>query len=114
RGHGRVGAVVSRNCSGPRRRLYGTARDLVIGMTFATVEGKLVKSGGMVVKNVAGLDMGKLMIGSFGTLAAIAVVNFKLQPMPQVERLFLMSFDHLDAAVAARDRILKSALQPAA
>jgi glycolate oxidase FAD binding subunit len=109
-----VGGVVSANCSGPRRRLYGTARDLVIGMTFATVEGKLVKTGGMVVKNVAGLDMGKLMIGSFGTLAAIAVVNFKLLPMPQVERLFLMSFDTLDAAIGARDRILKSVLQPAA
>src|ERR1019366_3558587 len=60
-----VGGVVASNSSGPRRRLYGTARDLVIGMTFATLEGKLVKSGGMVVKNVAGLDMGKLMIGSF-------------------------------------------------
>jgi glycolate oxidase FAD binding subunit len=112
-GAGTVGGVVSANCSGPRRRLYGTARDLVIGMTFATVEGKLVKSGGMVVKNVAGLDMGKLMIGSFGTLAAIAVVNFKLQPMPQVERLFLLSFDSLDAAIAGRDRILNSVLQPA-
>ena len=90
-----VGGVVSANCSGPRRRLYGTARDLVIGMQFATVEGKLVKSGGMVVKNVAGLDMGKLMIGSFGTLAAIAVVNFKVQPMPEVERSFLLPFDSL-------------------
>src|SRR5712691_8849318 len=108
-----VGGVVAANSSGPRRRLYGTARDLVIGMTFATLEGKLVKSGGMVVKNVAGLDMGKLMIGSFGTLAAIAVVNFKLQPMPQVERLFLLSFDTLDAAIAGRDRILNSVLQPA-
>jgi len=65
-----VGGVIAANTSGPRRRLYGSARDLVIGMEFATLEGKLVKSGGMVVKNVAGLDMGKLMIGSFGTLAA--------------------------------------------
>ena len=87
-----VGGVIAANCSGPRRRLYGTARDLVIGMQFATLEGKLVQSGGMVVKNVAGLDMAKLMIGSFGTLAAIAVVNFKLQPMPEVERSFLLPF----------------------
>jgi len=108
-----VGGVIATNGSGPRRRLYGTARDLVIGMTFATLEGKLVKSGGMVVKNVAGLDMGKLMIGSFGTLAAIAVVNFKLQPMPQEERLFLLTFDSLEAAIGARDKILKSVLQPA-
>jgi glycolate oxidase FAD binding subunit len=112
-GQATVGGVVAANSSGPRRRLYGTARDLVIGMTFATLEGKLVKCGGMVVKNVAGLDMGKLMIGSFGTLAALAVLNFKVQPMPQVERLFLLSFDSLDAAIEARDKILKSVLQPA-
>jgi len=80
-----VGGVIATNGSGPRRRLYGTARDMVIGLQFATLEGKLVQSGGMVVKNVAGLDMGKLMIGSFGTLAAIAVVNFKVAPKPEVE-----------------------------
>ena len=57
----------------------------------------------MVVKNVAGLDMAKLMIGSFGTLAAIAVVNFKVQPMPEVERSFLLPFDSLAAAIAARN-----------
>jgi glycolate oxidase FAD binding subunit len=109
-----VGGVIAANTSGPRRRLYGTARDLVIGMQFATLEGKLVQSGGMVVKNVAGLDMAKLMIGSFGTLAAIAVVNFKLLPMPEVERSFLLCFDGAAAAVAARNRILQGQLQPAA
>jgi glycolate oxidase FAD binding subunit len=112
--HSTVGGVVATNSSGPRRRLYGTARDLVIGMTFATLQGKLVKTGGMVVKNVAGLDMGKLMIGSFGTLAAIAVVNFKVLPMPEVDRLLLLSFDAIEQAIAARDQILKSVLQPAA
>ena len=109
-----VGGVISANSSGPRRRLYGTARDLVIGMQFATLEGKLVKSGGMVVKNVAGLDMAKLMIGSFGTLAAITVVNFKVQPMPEVERSFLLPFHTLTDAIAARNVILKGQLQPSA
>ena len=109
-----VGGVVASNSSGPRRRLYGTARDLVIGMEFATVEGKLVRSGGMVVKNVAGLDMAKLMIGSFGTLAAISVVNFKLLPLPELERSFLLSFRGLAQAMEARNRILASALQPSA
>ncbi len=109
-----VGGVIASNGSGPRRRLYGTARDLVIGMKFATLEGKLVQSGGMVVKNVAGLDMAKLMIGSFGTLAAVAVVNFKLAPAPEFERSFLLAFDTLPGAIAARDRILASPLQPAA
>jgi glycolate oxidase FAD binding subunit len=109
-----VGGVVATNLSGPRRRLYGTARDMIIGMTFATIEGKLVQSGGMVVKNVAGLDMAKLMIGSFGTLAAIAVVNFKVFPIPAETRTFEMHFETAAEAFAERDRILQSVLQPMA
>jgi glycolate oxidase FAD binding subunit len=109
-----VGGVVAANTSGPRRRLYGTARDMVIGMRFATLEGKLVQTGGMVVKNVAGLDMAKLMIGSFGTLAAIVSVNFKVQPMPEAERSFVLAFASAAEAIAARGTILTSALQPAA
>src|SRR5450432_1273334 len=109
-----VGGVIAANTSGPRRRLYGSARDLVIGMQFATLQGKLAHSGGMVVKNVAGLDMAKLMIGSFGTLAAIAVVNFKLMPVPEVERTALLSFDTLAGAIEARDRTIRSVLQPEA
>ena len=66
-----------------------------IRMRFVTPARKIVQSGGMVVKNVAGLDMAKLMIGSFGTLAAIVVVNFKLQPMPEAERTILLSFAEL-------------------
>ena len=108
-----LGGTLAANLSGPRRRLYGTARDFVIGMTFATLEGKLVQSGGMVVKNVAGLDMAKLMIGSFGTLAAIAVVNFKLVPVPVEERHSLLGFDSLDEAATATRRIRESVLQPA-
>lgn len=109
-----VGGVVAANSSGPRRRLYGTARDLVIGMKFATMEGKLVQSGGMVVKNVAGLDMGKLMIGSFGTLAAMATLNFKLIPRPAFTRTFLYQLGSGEEAIAIRDRTIRSVLQPAA
>ncbi len=109
-----VGGVIAANLSGPRRRLYGSARDMVIGMSFVTLEGKSVQSGGMVVKNVAGLDMAKIMIGSFGTLAAIAVVNFKLQPVPPGTRTFIQEFASVKDAMDARDSILKSVLQPAA
>ncbi|HET8547557.1 MAG TPA: FAD-binding protein [Bryobacteraceae bacterium] len=109
-----VGGIVAANTSGPRRRLYGTARDLIIGMKFVTLEGKTVSSGGMVVKNVAGLDMAKLMIGSFGTLAAIAVVNFKVLPIPEATRTFVQRFESADEAFAARDLLLRSVLQPAA
>ena len=109
-----TGGVVAANTSGPRRRAYGSARDVVIGMTFTTLEGKIIKSGGMVVKNVAGLDMAKLMIGSFGTLAAIAVVNFKLAPAPPATRTFILRFPSLDDAISARDRLLQGVLQPTA
>jgi glycolate oxidase FAD binding subunit len=113
-GDATVGGVMASNSCGSRRRLYGTARDLAIGMTFATLEGKLVQTGGMVVKNVAGLDMGKLMIGSFGTLAAMTSVNFKLTPMPETERSFLLPFADAASAIGARNRILQSPLQPVA
>lgn len=105
-----LGGLVAANLSGPRRRLYGTARDLVIGMRFATVDGALVDTGGMVVKNVAGLDMAKLMIGSFGTLAAIASVNCKLIPLSKQSRTILFEYASSREAFAQRDRILKSIL----
>ena len=108
-----VGGVVAANCSGPRRRLFGTARDMVIGMTLATLDGHVVQTGGMVVKNVAGLDMQKALIGSFGTLAAMAAVNFRLAPLPEASRTYLIGCRTADECAAARDRILTSALQPA-
>jgi glycolate oxidase FAD binding subunit len=109
-----VGGMVAANINGARRRLYGTARDLVIGMRFATLDGKLVDTGGMVVKNVAGLDMAKLMIGSFGTLAAIASVNFKLTPRPKVTRTVLFTFDDIRAAMEARTAVIRGVLNPVA
>ncbi|MCC7234657.1 MAG: FAD-binding protein [Bryobacterales bacterium] len=93
-----VGGAVAAGLSGARRLKTGSIRDLVIGMTFATLEGKLVQTGGMVVKNVAGLDMAKLMTGSWGTLAAIVSVNFKLIPSPPLTRTFLLPASRLDGA----------------
>lgn len=107
-----VGGVLAANSSGPRRRLYGTARDLVIGMTFATMEGRLVESGGMVVKNVAGLDFAKLLIGSMGTLAPMATVNFKLTPRPPGSATFYIQNEKAGPVFAERNRLLASVLQP--
>lgn len=107
-----VGGVLAANSSGPRRRLNGTARDLVIGMTFATLEGRLVESGGMVVKNVAGLDFAKLLIGSLGTLAPMATVNFKLTPRPPATATFYLQSEKLSAVFAERNRLLAGVLQP--
>jgi glycolate oxidase FAD binding subunit len=109
-----VGGMVAANISGARRRRSGAARDLVIGMTFATLDGKLVESGGMVVKNVAGLDMSKLMIGSFGTLAAIASVNFRVSARPETTRTLLYSCETLESAFGICGRALGGVLNPAA
>ncbi len=109
-----VGGVLASNSSGPLRRRYGTARDVVIGMRFATLDGKLVSSGGMVVKNVTGLDMAKLMIGSFGTLAVMASANFKVFPIPEASASFLFRSESPDTLLGVRRDILRSALQPAA
>lgn len=111
---GTIGGILAANLSGPRRRLYGSARDMLIGMKFATLEGKIVESGGMVVKNAAGLDLGRLMIGAFGTLAAIVSANFRVFPIPPAWRTFLRSFPALEQAIAERDRVLRSVLSPAA
>jgi glycolate oxidase FAD binding subunit len=77
-----IGGVLATNVSGPARLSRGTARDLVIGMTVATVQGDLVKSGGRVVKNVAGYDLAKLHIGALGTTGVIVQVSFKIAPVP--------------------------------
>jgi len=102
-----VGGVVASGLCGPRRLKTGAVRDMVIGMSFATLEGKLIQTGGMVVKNVAGLDMGKLMIGSWGTLAAIVSVNFKLTPSPPRTRTFVLPAARLDG-------VQRGLLQPVA
>lgn len=109
-----VGGVVAADSSGPRRRRFGTVRDLVIGMEFATLAGKLVQSGGMVVKNVAGLDMAKPMIGSLGTLAAVVRVNFKVFPKPEAAETFLFAAADAAALFGVRDRILRGQAQPVA
>jgi glycolate oxidase FAD binding subunit len=77
-----VGGIVATNDAGPMRRRFGTPRDLLIGVTLAMTDGRLIKAGGTVVKNVAGYDLGKLVSGSHGTLAAIVDVTFKLLPIP--------------------------------
>ncbi len=109
-----VGGVVASNSSGPLRRAYGAARDLVIGMQFAMLDGKIVRVGGMVVKNVAGLDIGKVIIGSFGTLAVITSVNFRLHALPEQASTFLFSFPDLDSALKKRDEVLGGVLRPLA
>jgi glycolate oxidase FAD binding subunit len=78
-----VGGIIASNDSGVLRSRYGSLRDLIIGMTIVLADGTIAKTGGKVVKNVAGYDLHKLMTGAFGTLGIITEVTFRLHPMPK-------------------------------
>lgn len=88
-----VGGTLAAGWIGPRRAAYGRPRDLLIGATAALADGTLATSGGMVVKNVTGYDMGKLYVGSHGTLGIFVRANFKVLPAPPVRRLAIAPFD---------------------
>ncbi len=95
-GAGTVGGVLACGVAGPLRLRYGTPRDLGIGITVVRADGTVASSGGKVVKNVAGYDLGKLFAGSYGTLGLIVEAAFRLHPLPGAT-----SFVTLDAADAA-------------
>ncbi|MFF5211866.1 FAD-binding oxidoreductase [Streptosporangium sp. NPDC000396] len=83
---GTVGGTLATAIAGPRRFRYGTARDLLIGITVVLADGTIARSGGRVVKNVAGYDLGKLFCGSYGTLGIITEATFRLHPVPADRR----------------------------
>lgn len=107
-----VGGLLATNAHGPLKHFYGGVRDFCIGIEFATADGKVVKGGGRVVKNVAGYDLMKLLIGSLGTLGVITSANFKVFPRPQQTRTFVGDFSSLPEAMEFRDAVMKSALTP--
>jgi glycolate oxidase FAD binding subunit len=106
-----VGGVVAAAASGPRRLLYGTPRDLLIGITVVLADGTVAHSGGKVVKNVAGYDLGKLFTGSFGSLGVIAECTFRLHPWQPARRV--VTARHDDPAAAAR-RVFATGAVPTA
>ena len=80
-----LGGVLATGAFGPRRHAYGPVRDWVLGMRIVHADGRATKSGGRVVKNVAGYDMTKLYLGSLGTLGVIVEASLKVTPLPPVE-----------------------------
>jgi glycolate oxidase FAD binding subunit len=111
-----VGGILSTNDSGALRLRFGSLRDLVIGITLALPDGTLAKSGGKVVKNVAGYDLPKLVTGALGTLGVITQATFRLHPTPKESRtVSCIAHDARDAqrlALAIQDsKLAHSALQ---
>jgi glycolate oxidase FAD binding subunit len=113
-GNPSVGACIAANLSGPRRHRYGTARDLVIGVTVVLADGTIASSGGKVVKNVAGYDLGKLFCGSEGRLGLVARAALRLHPVPEASSTLVVPVGSpADAAVKAR-AILRAPVAPTA
>jgi glycolate oxidase FAD binding subunit len=109
-----IGGVLSANASGSRRHLYGTARDLLIGVTVVGADGAVVHGGGKVVKNVAGYDLPKLFVGAFGTLGVIVEATLKLRPRPDGETLVAVRLDSLKECERGLRAVLTSDLLPCA
>jgi glycolate oxidase FAD binding subunit len=108
-----VGGALATGVDGPRRPLYGTARDLLIGIRVVEASGRVSKAGGMVVKNVSGFDMMKLYLGSLGTLGIIVSANFKLMPRPRAAATLHCAFDAPPPALRLAELIAASQLTPA-
>jgi glycolate oxidase FAD binding subunit len=111
---GTAGGVLATGAAGPLRLRYGTARDLTIGITVVRADGTVASSGGKVVKNVAGYDLGKLFAGSYGTLGLIVEAVFRLHPLPGAAAFVTLDCADAAAAHAAIAQAADSPLAPSA
>lgn len=109
-----VGGVLSTNDSGALRLGFGGLRDLVIGMTICLPDGTRARSGGKVVKNVAGYDLPKLATGALGTLGVITRAVFRLHPQPQSTSTLSTSLETTSAVGRLLETVQNSKLTPAA
>lgn len=109
-----AGGIVAAALTGPKRLKYGTPRDWVIGLRVILADGQVIRTGGKVVKNVAGYDMNKLFVGSFGTLGVITECTFKLRPLPPEEAVIILEHSDVNALLRLSRRLLDSSLEPSA
>jgi glycolate oxidase FAD binding subunit len=107
-----VADVLHHDLSGPRRFGYGTVREHVIGIAAVLADGRLVRSGGRVVKNVAGYDLARLLVGSGGTLGIIVEVTFKLRPLTEDEAFIEWRFASLDDIGTTLEAVLEGPTEP--
>jgi len=105
-----VGGVLAANDCGLLRLRYGGLRDLVLGMTLVLADGTIARTGGRVVKNVAGYDLPKLLTGSFGTLGVIAEATFRLHPLPRHTAAFTVRSSEVAALAGLMAALLRAAM----
>jgi glycolate oxidase FAD binding subunit len=111
---GTIGGTIATAASGPLRYRYGSVRDLLIGITVVLADGTVARSGGTVVKNVAGYDLGKLYTGSLGTLGVITEAVFRLHPLPEASRWITVAAADATRAAAAVAAVRASQHDPVA
>lgn len=109
-----VGGTIATGAAGPLRTLYGTPRALVIGLTIVRADGQVARSGGKVVKNVAGYDLGRLFCGSYGTLGLIVEATFRLHPIPAASAYVTCTVRGPEDAHDAVQTVLHSPAAPSA
>jgi len=109
-----IGGALAANASGPLRAAYGTARDLVLGLTVVTPTGDIVHTGGKTMKNVAGIDLCKMFIGSWGTLGIITEAILRLFPLPEASKSLCLTFSDIEDAFPVVSQLLNSVLSPSA
>ena len=112
--HSTIGGVIASASSGTLRCAYGTPRDWLVGITVVHSNGGVTKAGGKVVKNVAGYDLNKLYTGSFGSLAMIAEMSFKLRSLPPMEKTLVFYAADAESLCALALKLSDSDVQPAA
>ena len=107
-----IGALLAANKSGPRRFGYGTIREHLLGIKVVLADGRVIKAGGKVVKNVAGYDLCKLFVGSQGTLGVIVEATFKVLPRPESELFLTRAAAQLDELAPLLHQVNQSPLTP--
>ncbi|SVA84595.1 uncharacterized protein METZ01_LOCUS137449 [marine metagenome] len=107
-----IGGLLAKNLNGPRRFGCGTVRDWLIGVAVVLADGRLIRNGGKVVKNVAGFDLCRLFIGARDTLGIIVEATFKLLPLPEAEVYLAKPCESLAQAETVLEEIWDSDLQP--
>jgi len=108
-----IGGILASNSYGFLREAYGTARDMTLGVRFVRSDGSNVKGGGKVAKNVAGYDLTRLMIGSWGTLGIITEAALRVSPIPESSKTLVAGFRDLSTASDTAFEVMNSHYTPA-